>query len=766
MDVDDPGTVLVQKTIPIDYTDVGDNNETYHVYGGLSLKVPATYRKPNVSVQWYLESDQGQRLIKWLDVSLSDFEGDETIRDGAHAHLDQLAADYEAMKQYYQTLLDNSGNLFFKNIQDYLAVARDYDAMDYAEIKNELAKNRLMRQNLDQVRNEFTSRFTTDLLQRNLDADVSTALNERNEEALGFSYNFFFNGSGDKTAAFARAEKMQEIYRGNADFQLIASQIETFDIEAASLQVDAILVELNTRLGTLAGDSQTTLDGIAANSAGDSELKSAFMQQVISMYRSRTIDFADAHLQGNQQGNQLDRISEAENFIQNLSFEPTPFKIMFQMTAAEIIATKTLLDDAQQLYESNFDALQQVFQGQPNRDVRNFNTVPTNQRTRFESVRTHNTTYHLRLKDGDNANRNANRFTTNEINLLQTVANAYQEFIRFKAQFDRLEVRGTEENPSFSIQAYDPAYHDDAVDLRHNAAPRVVQQDVQQITYQNVDQNGLGNCWLMSGTGCLAQYNAGEEAANHEIFGNANSIIQRNGEHYDVRLYTYLLEGEDYQVVPVTIRVEARFVIDGAANEVYSGAGANGQGLFAQLIEKAAAQLYGSYQNIVGGWHDVAWRLLRGGQSVTYKLGDMDARGDDSTLNRALTYINAFRAPEEEGGEPQRLPLIGVDTGTLSEVEGLQVIAQRGPAGEQLYQLPDNPPMPARRIFGPHAYHVADINADGHFLLVNPHNTPNQAGGQSFWVTPQELDQFFENMTIYDQEAQEAFFEELDAGED
>lgn len=148
--------------------------------------------------------------------------------------------------------------------------------------------------------------------------------------------------------------------------------------------------------------------------------------------------------------------------------------------------------------------------------------------------------------------------------------------------------------------------------------------DQHEISVNDVNQGSIGNCYFMSAIASVAHQNP-------ELIRNAIEGPLSDGT-YNVTLYSSRGWEEDATNTPVTLNVSPSFVEYGnlqnhdidamreweGINAYADGADRDEQGnmeLWVNLIEKAQAQLFGSWEAVdggVGGWPMIALEVLTG----------------------------------------------------------------------------------------------------------------------------------------------------------
>ncbi|OFW03938.1 MAG: hypothetical protein A3H96_15965 [Acidobacteria bacterium RIFCSPLOWO2_02_FULL_67_36] len=134
------------------------------------------------------------------------------------------------------------------------------------------------------------------------------------------------------------------------------------------------------------------------------------------------------------------------------------------------------------------------------------------------------------------------------------------------------------------------------------------------IAANDVEQGGIGDCYLMAGLMAVANQNP----------GLINDAITDNGDGtYKVRLYVRDFFG---RLKPVYETVDANFpTYNGQSVFAQSGDTAGGKAeLWPMLIEKAYAQNQGGYSDIEGGFAGDAVELLTGKPADHYSGGQKD----------------------------------------------------------------------------------------------------------------------------------------------
>jgi hypothetical protein len=146
----------------------------------------------------------------------------------------------------------------------------------------------------------------------------------------------------------------------------------------------------------------------------------------------------------------------------------------------------------------------------------------------------------------------------------------------------------------------------------------------------DLDQGMIGDCWLIASIGAIA--NTNPEVIERMIRANDNGT-------YTVTLY------DDGDAVEVTVTPDLPTVQGDplfADNPATSDAGDGTYELWPHLVEKAAAQYYGDYEDLEGDWPSKALELLSGRDTHTYEddwfglddvdppsVSDLDALLDD-----------------------------------------------------------------------------------------------------------------------------------------
>jgi len=211
--------------------------------------------------------------------------------------------------------------------------------------------------------------------------------------------------------------------------------------------------------------------------------------------------------------------------------------------------------------------------------------------------------------------------------------------------------------------------------------------DESAIDMNDIDQGGAGDCYYLSSAAALAK-------THPELFEGENSIIQKNGENYEVTLH--LRESRTSKKrTPTIITVSPNVLVDKDGKPKYQGLGDNE--LWAIVLEKAYAQVLGGYDNIEGGTTNEALGVLTGRETISL---DPNSLSNEDLLKKIeesidcqypTTFSSTGTGEKEEeisfGGKTQKL--FQGHAYTLEKVEG-NTIFLYNPHGERHLELDVN----------------------------------------------------------------------------
>lgn len=122
----------------------------------------------------------------------------------------------------------------------------------------------------------------------------------------------------------------------------------------------------------------------------------------------------------------------------------------------------------------------------------------------------------------------------------------------------------------------------------------------------DIQQGGLGDCWLLSPMGAIADTSDGKALLR--------TMITETADSYRVRFYFYA-GGE--QFTPKTITISKQFPLTTGGQPIYAS---NKGGLWPLVIEKAYAEAKGGYFNLGGGSQQNAYAVMTGKFPQGYSL--------------------------------------------------------------------------------------------------------------------------------------------------
>ncbi len=291
------------------------------------------------------------------------------------------------------------------------------------------------------------------------------------------------------------------------------------------------------------------------------------------------------------------------------------------------------------------------------------------------------------------------------------------DFARIYRDFSAIDASQSE----LSIKAYDPLYRDitgkDSIDTNtgdsttydHYNSSFDELVDKKGINPEDVDQGGLGDCYFLSSVASLAQ------ADPQKIYGGEDAIIQGPNKEgiYTVRLY---IPDENNAPKRVRIAVDPSFLRktvtkkNAPANESPETsillAQPSGKEMWVQLLEKALAQLEGSYQEIEGDKKDINYRGIQflTGQDIKYH--DLD-KGVDPAIEELLELYAATG----------KVPIAQFGTKTISALKKAQEEANQTITAEDSEKKKEQPASgesyilysDKERLYANHAYSLKAI---------------------------------------------------------
>lgn len=133
------------------------------------------------------------------------------------------------------------------------------------------------------------------------------------------------------------------------------------------------------------------------------------------------------------------------------------------------------------------------------------------------------------------------------------------------------------------------------------------------VSPNDIAQGDLGNCWILSAAGSMAEVPGRVENIfiNHE--DTATDGISKNG-IYALNLYALMM--------PIVVTIDDRLpqYKNVPSERMYTKIGEDGS-VWGPLLEKAMAYYHGTYEAIEGGWPEIALNTLAGAPGRTYWHG-------------------------------------------------------------------------------------------------------------------------------------------------
>ncbi|BDS12562.1 C2 family cysteine protease [Aureispira anguillae] len=328
------------------------------------------------------------------------------------------------------------------------------------------------------------------------------------------------------------------------------------------------------------------------------------------------------------------------------------------------------------------------------------------------------------------------------------------DFYRIKKDFGVIDISGA----APSIKAYDPLFRDKTgknttkgnltTTYKHSEHTTLV--DKKGINPEDVDQGGLGDCYFLSAVTSLAA------SSPEKIYGGEDSIIQgpnKDGE-YTVKLYV-----PDERGIPkrVNIQVDPSFVTKKVTkrnasisespkqSQVFTQRSKDKE-MWPQLLEKALAQLEGSYSEITGGKKEIDLRGIQilTGEKINYH---QLSGGIEKPINELVQiYNHTQKVPVAQFGTKSTL----VADAKVEEDKELKKVKPASGEGYILYEF-DKKKI---RLYQNHAYSLKEIQNNGTgaeiFVLKNPHNDSElkKTGGVEIKIDREQLKKYFDSIII------------------
>ena len=149
------------------------------------------------------------------------------------------------------------------------------------------------------------------------------------------------------------------------------------------------------------------------------------------------------------------------------------------------------------------------------------------------------------------------------------------------------------------------------------------------LSSDDVQQGSLGNCWFLSALAVLTL---------HEQLVFARFLTPQLDREAGVYAVHFFRDGEERAVIVDDYIPCMRGEVEGSWTPLFAQA-REGRDVWALLLEKAFAKLYGCYAAIEGGWVDDALMDLTGGVSERLSFGDAEVKTaayDGSLFQRCL----------------------------------------------------------------------------------------------------------------------------------
>jgi hypothetical protein len=383
-----------------------------------------------------------------------------------------------------------------------------------------------------------------------------------------------------------------------------------------------------------------------------------------------------------------------------------------------------------------------------------------------EAKKLDNATIKLNIFNGSISTLNLHDFLFGSIAVfIHKANNLYTNYYPIWLDFSRIKLSSEE----LSIKAYNPVLDKKFTDdFRQKTLSNFSEEektksklvlieetnliDNDGINPEDVNQGALGDCYFLSGVESLARFD------KKKIFGDKDSIISSPDEdgNYTVKLFVPD-NTSDNGMKKVFIKVKPTFVnkqiITKNNKQIKTSsdpdfiklkptplfADDGDDKMWVQLLEKALAELEGSYGEIAGDKIDInltGLEMLTGVRSTSYSLPEKI----DEILNQLVTdYTTNNKIPMAKFSTKHNLPNLSSENTAES--------------GEKYtFYRPDI------RIYAQHAYslvNIINVTKNNEVLqLKNPHNNNIKVkgkeigGGKLIEVTRDELIEYFSSIEI------------------
>ncbi|CDW72149.1 dek1-calpain-like protein [Stylonychia lemnae] len=205
-------------------------------------------------------------------------------------------------------------------------------------------------------------------------------------------------------------------------------------------------------------------------------------------------------------------------------------------------------------------------------------------------------------------------------------------------------------------------------------------------------QGGLGDCYLLSAMSVIAHT---QPKLMRKLFHPKSQIYQENG-LYVLMFYRnrqpVIITIDDYFPTQ-NVRYSFQFLQNKHAYVRISNKEGNKE-IWAMLIEKAYAKMYGSYPNIEGGLVDAAFADLTNGAPDRYDLKDQSVKRMNTTGQfweklkqwNSKNYLMGAGSPQGSDADISRLGIVQGHAYSILdvfEVEGIKLLQLRNPWGDR-----------------------------------------------------------------------------------
>jgi hypothetical protein len=732
--------------------------------------LPIEWMGKRLKFRFYKDIAKSKKISALEDtIHVPNTPGDVAIRQEVVTYYKRIVGGHADMKKHYFALLATPGNTFFNDIISVANANNNVTTSEIPKLKSDLQKNTDTKTLLTNLESKYNADFNPDTVWNNMSKGAQDAVTNQNKTKLSLTYHWLWGAKGQKTVEFTKAEQIKKVFEGkdyfyNPSIRNSAIQ-QKIDVPTTITDLTNKELAIDKQFGKIETDSKANVAAIKNEEPKNSELKKAFLKIIIKLYEGRTQNLAAPKKGATAPpAKQVDAIGKLDLKLREKGVAYTPLEVLKGITPQEIVKIQGLIGKAETQYITEFGAIDALFADASQLTGKKKMTKPgPGGRTRFNT-----TTRSYFMRFGKMKDKNNFHFSKNEIEVAETVGQEYNRFKELKSVFDQIVINGTGPTQTISIKAYKPkAPNKTTVGARYDHRSLGTYNKAlnpTDIDPSNVDQHLLGTCWLLGTTAAIAEHDP------TKLLGQPDAVLKQVGKQIEVQLWTQVANGTGTTLTRITVLVDPEFLtktpvdlqgVEGKSEYQFAQTGTNNSGRFMQTIEKAVAQLYGSYAGAELKPGSTALEHLLGKPSKLYQLGNLSTpvAGVTATIDTAIQYINAYKTATG------RMPLVLAGTPDYSALSLNQSFTPP-PSGELYKSLPKKTVgatnLKARVIYGQHLYEVSDIVNNQIFKFRNPHNDPARtfadAGAVTLRMSKAEVDAEFSELTIYDEAMQDAFF--------